>query len=197
MKQARPACRQAGMTLLEILVAMGLSVVIGILLVAIIINSSGLYTNQSTKLVEGHNINDALLNIKSTIRQSNAIIASYINGLESYSSSSSQLVLRLFSIDSSGAIIPNTYDYFVYFLDQNKLRLKTFPDPLSSRFSQNQIFSTLADSLSIKYLNSGSPPVEVTLTAATRIKVTITLKEKKGLSEVIKIATTEASLRND
>ncbi len=42
-----------GFTLLELLVAMGIATVAGVLLVVIIVNSAGLYSNQSPKFRRG------------------------------------------------------------------------------------------------------------------------------------------------
>ena len=186
-----------GFTLLEVLITMGISVAVGALLVVIIVNTIGISTKESSKLSEGLNINDALYQVRNNIKNSSGVAVSYIDGSTTYTSSVTQLVLKIASIDASNNFIANTYDYFVFFLDQNKLRFKTFPNVLSSRKAQNQIFSTLVDSLKFQYLNSANPPLEVTPSSALKVRMSITLKQKTGANFETTTATSEANLRND
>ena len=186
-----------GLTLVELLITMGISIIIGGLLTVIILNSAGLYYKESSKLTEGLNINDTLTKVRETIKESSSIATSYTQGSTTYTSGTTQLVLKVPSLDSSNNIISNTFDYFVFFLDTNKLRFKTFPDALSARKSQDQIFTTLLDSLSFKYLDNLNPPNEVTPNSAKKVLITIALKQKSGAKIETIIATSEAYLRND
>ncbi len=186
-----------GLTLLELVITMGLVSVVGLLLVVIIVNSTGVFYKESSKLSQGLNINDALSSIRSDIKQSAGVAASYVDGSTTYTSGTTQLVLKRSSVDSSNNLISNTYDYFVYFLDQKKLRLKTFPDPSSTRKQQDKIFSTLVDFLLFQYFDLNNPPTEVTPEIAGKVRITITLKEKSGAGYETKTATSEATLRND
>ena len=186
-----------GLTLIEVLISMGIAVVIGVLLVAIILNSAGLYSKESSKLSEGLNTNDALSTIRDTIKQSSGVITAYTSNGTTYTSGGTQIVLKLFSIDSSNNLISNTYDYFIFYADTNILRLKTFPDSTSARKSQDQIFSTSLDSLNFQYFNSASPPVEIAPNIATKVRVTLSLKQKNGPSTELKTSTSEAIIRND
>lgn len=176
------------LTLVEVLIAMGIAVVVGALLLIIIVNSAGLYYKQSSKLEGGLNSNDALFKIRQSVKE-----ASSIDPL----SSSEQLVLKISAIDSSGNIIDNTFDDFVFLKDQNKLRFKILPDALSSRKIQDQIFSTNVESITFQYFNLANPPVEVSPQLASKVKVSLILKQKSGADFETTIATSEASLRND
>lgn len=169
-----------GLTLIEVLVAMGIATVVGVSLVAIIVTSAGLFSNQSSKVQEGLNINDLLAAIRGSIKQANAVDAQ---------SSATQLVLKVASIDYSNNIIANTYDYFSFYLDQNFLHFKVFPDVSSSRKSADQILANSVDNLKLQYFNSANPPVEVAPNSATRVRISVTLKTTT--------ATSEANLRND
>ncbi len=191
------ACRQAGLTLMEVLVAMGISILVGALLVVIIVNSAGLYSKESINLQGGLNSNNALGEIRQTIKQSSAIISSYTDGAVTFTSGNDRIVLKVSSTDSLGNLISDTFDYFVFFKDANILRLKTFPDTASSRKTQDRIFSTNVDSLKFQYLNSANPPEEVTAATAAKVKVTLSIKQKNGTNYEIRIATSEADLRND
>lgn len=186
-----------GLTLIEILIAMGIAVVAGVLLLVIIVNSSSMSTRQSAKVQTGLNINDALAQVRSSIKDASSIANQYTGGGVTYTTGNDQLVLKVSSIDSSGKIIDNTFDYFVFFKDQSYLRFKSFPDTLSFRQAANRIFATSLDSLNFQYFNSANPPVEVTPTSATKVRVTMTLKQKAGAGFETNTATSEANLRND
>lgn len=178
-----------GLTLIEVLVAMGIAVVAGVLLLVIIVNSSGLFTRQSSEVSTGLNINDTLLQLRSTIKQATAVASSYTSGSTTYTSGAGQIVLKVASIDSSNNIIEGSYDFFVFLLDGKTLRFKVFPDPASSRKTADQIFSTTVDNLIFKYFNSATPPLEVTPANAAKVRITLVFQTN--------IATSEANLRND
>ena len=186
-----------GLTLIELLVATGIAMVAGVLLLVIIVNSAGLFTKQSSKVAGGLNINDVLSSVRSNIKQSNAVAASYTSGSTTYTSGVNRLVLKVSSVDSSNNIIADTYDYFVFFTSLPYLYFKIFPDTLSSRKVLDQILSASVDSLVFKYFNSATPPEEVAPAIATKVRATLTLKQKIGINYETNTATSEANLRND
>ncbi len=167
---------------------MGITAVAGVLLIVIIANSSGLFSNHSSQVTEGLNINDALSQMRSVIKQSTAVEAS---------SSANQIVLKVSSVDASNNIIENTYDYYIFFLNKNTLHFKIYPNPLSLRKVSDRIFSTTVDSLTFNYLNYANPPQEVLAADATKVRVSLILKQRAGANFVTNIASTEANLRND
>lgn len=186
-----------GLTLVEVLIAMGVAIVVGALLVVIVVNSAGLFYSESSRISQGLGTNDALSKIRSGIKESNAVAASYISGGTTYTSFATQIVLKIPTIDSLGNTASDTFDYIVFFRDQTKLRYKLFPDAQSSRKSQDQIFSTSVDSLIFKYLDSQNPPNEVSPASATKVRIILSLKQKTGQNIEVNTATSEASLRND
>lgn len=186
-----------GLTLVEILIAMAIATIVGLLLVVIMVNSAGLFYKQSSKLQEGLNINDALSKIRGSIKQSSGIVASYISGGTTYTSSATQIVLKVPAIDNVGNIIADTFDYIIFYQEQSQLRYKLFPDAASSRQSQDQIFSTSVDSLTFKYLDFQNPPNEVSPTSAIKVRIILSLKQKNGQTLETNTATSEANLRND
>ncbi len=186
-----------GLTLMEVLIAMGLAVATGTLLLSIMINSAGFFYKQSSKLQEGLNINDALSKVRQSTRLSSGVVSTYTSGGITYTSSATQIVLKVPALDNLGNVIANTFDYIVFFQDQTKLRYKLFPDAQSSRKSQDQIFSTSVDSLTFKYLDSQNPPNEVTPVSATKVRIILSLKQKNGQTIETNTATSEAALRND
>lgn len=189
--------RQKGITLIEIIVTTGIISIIGLLLLVIVVNSTGIFYKESAKLSQGLNSNDTMTQMRESLKQSNGVVVSYTLGSVIYTSSSTELVFQVPSIDPSNNIIASTYDYFVLFSSQNQLRFKIFPNPLSARKPQDQIFSTNLDSLKFQYFNLANPPVEVTPASALKVRITLALKQKSGANYETKIATSEAVLRND
>lgn len=186
-----------GFTLIEVIIAAGITSVIGILLLVIMVNTTGVFYKESSRVSQGLNINDAQSQIRESIKQASSIATSYTQGLTTYTSGATQLVVKVPSIDSTNNIISNTYDFYVFFLDQNKLRFKIFPDASSARKSQDQIFSTSLDSLKFQYSDASNPPVEVAPNVSVKVKTTISLKQKSGANYETTIATSEANLRNN
>ncbi|KKQ59987.1 hypothetical protein A3B42_02875 [Candidatus Daviesbacteria bacterium RIFCSPLOWO2_01_FULL_38_10] len=188
-----------GLTLIEVLISMGIAVVVGGLLFVIIVNSAGLFYKQSSKIEQGVSANDALSAVRNSIKEAQSIAANYPETPPfTYTTGRAQLVLKLASIDLSGNIIADSFDYFVFHLDQTKLRFKVFPNVLlSQRKSRDQILSTNAENLEFKYYNLANPPAEVTPVSAAKIKITLSLEQKSGQIMEKSVATTEANLRND
>lgn len=186
-----------GLTLIEVLLAMGITAVIGILLFVIMVNSASLFTRQSSNVEEGLNINDTLANIRSNIKQASAVVPNYVNGSFGYTTGVDKLVLKVASVDSSGNLINNVFDYFVFYLDQKIIHLRVFPDPLSSRVASDRIFSSSVENLKFQYFNSATPPAEVLPIDATKVRVTLVLRQKVGVGFESATATSEANLRND
>lgn len=188
---------QKGITLVELLISASIAALVGSLLLIIVVNSSGLFYKESSKVDMGLATNDVLGEVRKSIKQSSAVEASYAVDSVTYTSGLTQLVLKIPSIDSSNNIIPSTFDYFVFFQDEKKLRLKTFPDASSSRKASDRIFATTVDELVFNYYNFENPPSEVTPANATKIKISLKLKQRSGATHETNTATSEANLRND
>lgn len=184
-----------GFTLLEVLITIGIVTVMGALLMVVMVNSAGLFTKESSNLKQNLNSNDALVHIRSSIKSSSSLLATYIDEGTTYTSGASQLILKTPSLDSSNNVIIDSFDTYVYFLDSNKLRFKSFPAILSSRKAQDQILTTIADSLIFHYFDSTNQ--EVVPTSAVKVKISLTLKQNSLGNYQIQTATSEASLRND
>lgn len=171
----------------------------GALLLIIIFNSAGLFYKESSKVGQGLGVNDSLSAIRSGIKESSAIVLSYpVGSSPTYTTGSTQLILSVSSIDSNNNLISGVFDYYVFFLDGDKLKFKSFPNvDSSSRKEANQILSLNVDSLLFQYFNSQIPPQEVSPSLASKIRITLKLKQKSGAGYEQSIATSEANLRND
>lgn len=184
-----------GFTLLEVIIATGVAAIVGSLILGILVNSTGVYYQQSAKIEQGVDLNNALANIQKSITNAAAIASSYPEtGTPLYTTGNDQLVIKVSSVDSSNNIIANSYDYFVYTVNAGQLHLIIYPDPKSSRQLRDQILALNVSNISFGYLDSADSPVGIN--AATKVKVTLTVQQKAGSNYRQSIATTEATLKN-
>lgn len=189
--------KEKGITLTEAIIALGIAGVIGVMLVAIIVNSTGLFYKESSLLKQGLGVNDSLAKIRSSIKESSSIAQDYTDSATTYTSSTDQLVLKVPAINSSGDIIANTFDHYIFSLEQQILHFKIFPDQDSNRSLTDQVLSTNVDNIKFQYFDSSTPPLEVPPQTAVKVKITLTLREKAGADFEQITATSEANLRND
>lgn len=190
-----------GFTFPELLVAVSIAVLIGGVLMMIMVNNTGLFYQQSSKVDQGLRLNDALTNIRTSVRDAKSVAASYPESAPfTYVTGPGTLVLKLPTITPAGALIPTTFDYTVYYTQNigsppvKALKLKTFPDAQSAQKPVDKILSHNVDSIVFKFY---SGPDEVPPVSAKKIMSTLTLKQKAGANYETKTATMEAFLRND
>ncbi len=184
-----------GFTLPEVIIASVVAVLVGGLLLGILVQGSGVFYNQSQKVSQGLSINDTLSKIRGFLKEAQSVASGYPVISPDYTSSSSTVVLKIPSIDSSDNVLINTFDFVVFSKDSDKLIFKLFPDSLSSRKSQDQILSLNVDSVNFAYFDSLG--IAVSPTSAVKVKITLRLKQKTGREEETNVATSEANLRND
>ena len=185
-----------GFTLVELLIVVSLSVVISAVLVAILINNTELVYKENSRVSQGLDLNDALANIKTYIRQAQSVASSYPETPPvSYTSSSTQLVLKFVSLDANGEVVQATFDFVIYLKDQDKLKILVIPGSGSSRLPQDSILAKNVSEVLFDYFDSNGVPIAPN--AAEKVKITLSLKQKAGSSIETNIATGEANLRND
>lgn len=167
-----------GFTLMEILVAMSISVIVGALLITILVRSSNVFYKQTVKVSEGVGINNALSRLREITKGAQSVVAT---------SSATELVLNIPTVTSEGNFVENTYDLAIFTKNNDKLKYKLFPNDQSSRKLADEILVSSIDNFILQYFDKNDQVV--TPVSAAKIKMTLVLKNK--------IATTEASLRND
>ncbi|TSC65369.1 MAG: Uncharacterized protein CEO21_428 [Microgenomates group bacterium Gr01-1014_80] len=186
-----------GVTLVEVIIATTVTVIVGSLLLSILVNNTGLFYQQSSRLNQGLGLNDSMAKIRSAVKEANAVAGGYPIVSPVYTSGATALVLRLPAIDSSGNKIFNVFDYGVFTVSQNRLYFKVYPDTAngSIRETADQVLTNNVDSVNFEYFDSAG--LAVTPASAVRVRVTLTLKQKAGKGYETNIATSEANLRND
>ncbi|MDO8498445.1 MAG: hypothetical protein Q7S44_01540 [bacterium] len=188
--------QEQGTTLIEILLVSVIAVVVGGLLVAILVNNSGLFTKQTELVGEGLNLNDGIRQIDDGVREAAGVVVSYEVDSTTYTTGDNTLVLKLPATSGSG-VISDAYDYLVVSADTSLpqvLRLQVFPDAQSTRASKNIVLSTILNSVQFYYLDESSAAVSPS--QAVKVKVILSVIQKSGQISSSRSATMTTSLRN-
>lgn len=186
-----------GFSLVEILVALGVASVAGVILISILVSGNSLFMQQNSNVFQGLSLNHATEQINDSISQASQVANSYPEMSPTYVTSESVLVLKIPSIDSSGNIIDQKFDYIVISQDDQKsniLRKRVFPDPSSSRKNENGVLATTVSSLTFSYLDSNN--ITVSPPSATKISFSIMLTEKAGSDNKTSSVSGQVNLRN-
>lgn len=185
-----------GFTLIELLMVISIAVIIGTLLVGILINNTGVINKESAIVTQGLNINDALREIETYGRQASSITIGYPEVSPTYVTGANTLVLKIPAINSQG-IIGDVYDFVVITKDSSNPKLLKeyiFPDEMSIRENKNTILTNLLQSIEFEYLDNNDAPIAAP--SAVKIKTTINVLSKTGLTDQSRSATIVISLRN-
>lgn len=189
--------KERGFSLTELLVALGIAGVIVFLFVQILLQSNGLFYQQSVKVDQGLTLNDAISLIGSDIKSATAVASGYPADSPTVLSSANSLVLQLASIDNSGEVINNSFDYLVIAPDQARpqvLREQLFPDPSSSRKSINRVLLSNLSKVTFYYLDTSGKVTSPS--SSSRVNFTINLSSGLGSITQQSSASGQVSLRN-
>lgn len=172
--------------------------VIGILLISILVSTSGFFYQQQSVINEGISLNDVLGQINSLVKEAQAVASAYPEtGTPQFSTSQTTLVLKLPGINQN-EVLPDLNDFVVVAKDsQNSkiLRLKIFPAPLSIRPSKDSVLATFAESIKFSYLDKGGSEV-LTPNLAEAVKIDLSVLAKTGSIGSKRSASITLNLRN-
>lgn len=195
---SRKITSDSALTLVELILAIAVSGIAGVLLLSIFAQNNTVFYNQQVKTSQNLNLNVAYTRINKDIKMASAIVSSYTSGTTVYTTSINTCVLKIPAINSSGNTLDNVFDYYIITRDsQNPKLLKEliFPDPLSSRKQSSLILSKDVSSLQFLYLDSNNTQVNPTVAATINfvINVATFVNNKNQQSS----ASGQTSLRNN
>lgn len=191
--------QKQGFTLIELLIALGITAIAGSLLIIILIQNNGLFISENTKISQGLSLNDAQSVIDDAIRTASSVSVTCPTPpcTGSFSSASNQIVLKVPSLDESGLVIKDVYDYIVIapdFANAKILTKKVFPDTQSRRPSQTQVLTTSLSLIQFIYLNQTNGVVAPA--QAEKVNFILNLANQVGLNQQISSSSGQVSLRN-
>jgi prepilin-type N-terminal cleavage/methylation domain-containing protein len=184
----KPFGGNRGFTLVEVMFA----TMIGVMIMGMI---TVLYVGMNNSMIMGiaaaevnSNVRVAMDQIVNDVRWSNNLEVSYPVANPGYFTGDDELILKIPSIDGSGTVVEDTYDYVVYSLDGTQLKRLVFPNEASSR---NTVDRILASNVSVFALSSSGTNLEdvgsVTNVGSVEIALTVdkTTDTKKDVSETL------------
>lgn len=185
-----------GFTLVEVLIAAGISAIAGTMLLGILVNNTGIFYQQTSKAAQGISSNDALVEFRAVTKEAKSVSLAYPEtGTPTYTSGVNQVVFKLSTVDSSGNIVASAYDYKIFYLSAAKFKIKVIPDIQSKRKPLDKILASNVQNVLFEYF--GSAGVAVTPGSAEKVKISLTQRQKAGAVFQTHTATSEANLRND
>lgn len=189
---------QKGFSLMETMMAVSLSSVVGVLMVQILVQNSYLLSHQTTTITQGLSSNDLDSKLRADLRLAAGAATSY----SSYNASSETLILKWPSINAAGDMILNTFDYIVINKDGTNpkwLRRQLFKDPQSSRQNSNTVLVKEVSSVNFSYYDSNENLITTASNYPNAVKIgyTITLLTDLGFGEKQTTVQNTVRLRND
>jgi type II secretory pathway pseudopilin PulG len=187
-----------GISLFELLIVITLSSLIGAALISFLVKNSGLFYQQNAQINQEISQNNTLDQLRSAILSAAYIASGYPVASPEYTTGTNVLVLAVPSIDASGLVISNTYDYIVFTKDPQKptiLRKFIFPDTLSKRKSENRVLTTRLSNIFFYYFDKSGNVVSPT--TASQIKLVMNQLEKAGLADQQSSESAQVNLRNN
>lgn len=163
---------RSGFTLIEtvIVVALSASMMLAFGLLIYNFNTMSAYNQASTQ--SSGSANALMRDIESLTLPADAVLQMHIFSGSTYTSSSTVLILEVPSIDSSGNVIANTYDYARFYVVGTNAYRRLEADPLSSRVSGTKQLSSTIYALTFTYNDPDFTEVSaVTVDIQTRATV--------------------------
>ncbi len=189
---------QSGITLIEIIIGLTLTALAGFLVVGLLTSSGRLFMDQSIQVNHGLSTNQAKQEIADLIKSSAGVAAQYpAVGAAQFTTGSQVLVVKLPAISQSGQVIESVFDYGVVTkspVGSKLLKKKIYPDPLSSRKSEDKVLSTSLNSLSFNYLDSNNNAVSPL--QSVRITFIISLSDQGSLGDNENSSSSTVNLKN-
>ena len=177
--------KQAGLTLIEIVIVVGLTAVGMVVLTSLFIGQNRLYQTETAELNVTADARIAIDDIDSYVRQANRTQSSY----STFTAGPQVLILQIQSINSSNQLIAGTFDYVIFYLAGNNLLRQVIPNATSSRAAVTKKLAANVSGLVFAYSNAD-------FSLVTEVTTDITVQElASGQTKSITLSS-KAKLRN-
>ena len=153
---------QNGFTLIETMIVVALSVSMMTALGYLIYNFNAMSVYEQLSAQSSGSASAVMKEIGTLALPADAVLQSHAFAGGTYSSATSSLVLEIPSIDSSGNVIANTYDYAAFSTTSTRVYRLLEANALSARTSGTKLLSSTASSLTFIYNNTDFTKVSST-----------------------------------
>ena len=168
-----PRTIQNGFSLIEMVIVIAVGTAMLIVLGALIFNFNKTSIYQQTLVQSSGSANALLREIKSLALPANAVLETHTFSSATHTSTTTSLVLRIPSINGSGSVITNTYDYAAFYVAGTKAYRLLEANALSNRTSGTKLLSSTISTLTFTYNNVSFPAVN-TITVDIRTQASTT-----------------------
>ncbi len=158
-----PLPRRAGFTLLELVIIIALAVGVTVAIGTLIYMFSKISSYEKATSQSSGSASALIREVESLVVPAHAVVQTHAFTSTTTSSSSRILVLEIPSIDSSGVVITNTYDYAVFYTSGTNAYRLLQANALSRRVSGTKQLSSAVSSLTFTY-DSGTYSAVSTVT---------------------------------
>ena len=184
----RSKINNRGITLIETMIGLAISALLVVILSYCLVIVLRLNEAQKTISALTSSTDRGIYRISSNIQQSSQILSSAVISGTTYTTSSSVLVLKIPTVNSSGQIISGSYDTVVYRRnpsDLSELQEITDAETGSTRFDGTHIIARFVTNLLFRYNNSNySSASTATVFLKTGATVRGVLKESANQTTV-------------
>ena len=162
-----------GFSLAEAIITVAILIYTLVALLVLFNNYSKIYNYQQTKIKIGNSAREAVKELRSAALQANQIVVSHDFFGTIYDTDQDTLVLKIPSIDGSGNIISEKYDYVVFYTTGKNLYRLIEVDAASSRSSGINQISDAVETITFAYDNTN-------LSLAIKIDADLEMQETSG-----------------
>lgn len=187
-----------GFSLMEVLIAMSVAVVAGVLLMGMWVQNNNVFYKEQAVSSQQVNVNDVSDQISLSIRSAASVATSLSHNSVLYTTGLEALVLTIPSIDANQKVIEDTFDHIIIAKDsQNTKVLKKFvvPNGASNRKSENKVLTTKLSEINFYYLDQNN--LAVSPTSAAKINFSFKVLENYGGKTEESSKSGQVNLRND
>lgn len=181
--------KQRGFTLIESIIVIFLFALVMLAVTDMYISFNKSYSKQVASINTSLSAAALMDEVQRTTLQANAVVASHVYSGTTYTTSTTTLVLSLPSIDGSGNIVSNKYDYAIFYLAGSTTYRILDTDASSARAPSSKKLSDVIGSLAYTYNN-------VTPSSSTMITIDATTTSTAEGQTFQKHLTQQVNLRN-
>ncbi len=146
-----PRTIQGGFSFIEMVIVIAVGTTMLIVLGALIFNFNKASIYQQTLVQSSGSANALLREIKSFTLPANAVLGTHTFSSTTHTSTTTSLVLRIPSINSSGSVLTNTYDYAAFYVVGTRAYRLLEANALSNRTSGTKLLSSTISALTFAY----------------------------------------------
>ena len=146
-------------TLIEMMIVIAVGTAMLLILGVLIFNFNKTAIYQQTLSQSSGSASALMREIKSLTLPATFVLQTHTFSSATHTSSSTALVLEIPSINSSGTVIANTYDYAAFYVVGTKAYRLLEPDALSARASGTKLLSSTISALTFTYNNASFPAI--------------------------------------